>query len=212
MGGEAVRAFSVGCGAGCGCSWSDQSCSSVTHAGQVCVWALAKRQPAAWVPTLHASTNSMKPHRAHVSCNFIAGAYRNWLAGPRLFKSAQEVRGDYRFLPQRAATAFLAIARRFVGLRLAALAWPPLEAPSLERATAAGLRVSGTGSGTGASPMASCTTCHASWFGSRGRFGRESEGMGQLSHAGGFAPPDRKSKLDHYPGWGGVALPPGEMV
>ncbi len=68
----------------------------------------------------------------------------------------------YRFFPHRAATAFLAIARRRAGDKAAALATPPLDAPSLDRATAAWLRVSGTSAGLGAWPVASWTICHAS--------------------------------------------------
>src|SRR5262249_25958030 len=61
--------------------------------------------------------------------------------------------------------AFLAIAFRFAGLSDAARILPPLDAPSLLKATAAGLRVSGSGSGSGEpsrrSPMACSTTRRA---------------------------------------------------
>ena len=68
----------------------------------------------------------------------------------------------YDFLAQRAVTAFFAIARRFAGDRAAARALPPLEAPSFDSATAAGLRVSGISAGLEACPVASWTICHAS--------------------------------------------------
>lgn len=51
----------------------------------------------------------------------------------------------YYFFFQRAAAAFLAIARLLAGVNAAARALPPLEAPSMARATAAGFRVSGSG-------------------------------------------------------------------
>ena len=70
--------------------------------------------------------------------------------------------------PHRALAAFLAIALRLAGLSLAALALPPFDAPSLLRATAAGLRVS-SGSG-GACPVASWTIWKARALESRGRF------------------------------------------
>ncbi len=75
-------------------------------------------------------------------------------------------------LRQRALAAFLAISSRLALLSDFARALPPFDAPSLPRATAAGFRVSGTSGSTGAWPVASCTICQASWFVSRGRFGR----------------------------------------
>src|SRR5262249_51443234 len=65
-----------------------------------------------------------------------------------------------------------------------ARALPPLDAPSLLRATAAGFRVSGSSGSGGACPVASWTICHASWLVSRGRFGflLAREGMPPLSH------------------------------
>src|SRR5688572_6547087 len=66
----------------------------------------------------------------------------------------------HRFLPHRAAMAFLAIAFRLAGDRAAAQAWPPLDAPKRERATAAWFRVSAASAG--ACPVASWTICHAS--------------------------------------------------
>jgi len=66
-------------------------------------------------------------------------------------------------LRQRANTAFRAIAERFAADSALARAWPPLDAPSFDRATAAGFRVSGSGVGSGGAwPVASCTICHAS--------------------------------------------------
>ena len=50
-------------------------------------------------------------------------------------------------------------ADRFAAERLAARAFPPLDAPSFDRATAAGFRVSGGSGGSGAAwPVASCIT------------------------------------------------------
>ena len=61
-------------------------------------------------------------------------------------------------LRQRAMTALRAIADRFAGDSFKARALPPLDAPSLDKATAAGLRVSGgAGACSGACPVASCT-------------------------------------------------------
>jgi hypothetical protein len=64
----------------------------------------------------------------------------------------------YFGLRQRASTALRAMADRFAAERAFARAWPPLEAPSLLRPTANGLRVSGFAGGSGdAWPVASCT-------------------------------------------------------
>jgi hypothetical protein len=64
------------------------------------------------------------------------------------------------------------MALRLDSLSFAARALPPLDAPSLESATAAGFRVS-TGSGLPSirSPIKSSTTDRASRLGSRGRLG-----------------------------------------
>ncbi len=62
---------------------------------------------------------------------------------------------DHRFLLHRAATALRAIALRFAGESAAARACPPFDAPSFDRATAAGLRPSGISAGLGACPVAS---------------------------------------------------------
>ena len=67
-----------------------------------------------------------------------------------------------RFLAHRAATAFLAICLRFRADKAAARACPPLDAPSFDRATAAGFRMSGISAGREAWPVASWTICHAS--------------------------------------------------
>lgn len=100
---------------------------------------------------------------------------------------------------QRAATAFLAMARRLAGDNAAALAIPPLDAPSLLSATAAGFLVSGTCSGSGACPVASWTTCHARWLASLERL-LAREGMTLLSHANDVQDFRAVPKLDHYPG------------
>ena len=64
----------------------------------------------------------------------------------------------YVFFRQRASTALRAIADLFAAESLAALARPPLDAPSFASATAAGLRVSGgSGGAGGAWPVASRT-------------------------------------------------------
>ncbi len=77
---------------------------------------------------------------------------------------------------QRAAAAFLAIADRFRSDSEAARAKPPLDAPSLDSATAAGfLTRSGSFGSNGEpsifSPIRSSMTDRASRFGSRGRVG-----------------------------------------
>lgn len=63
------------------------------------------------------------------------------------------------------------MAFRFAVLSAFARAFPPLDAPSLDNATAAGLRVSASGSGMGEpsrrSPMASSTTRRATAVKSR---------------------------------------------
>lgn len=67
------------------------------------------------------------------------------------------------FLPQRARTAFRAMADRLAAERLAARAFPPLDAPRRDRATACWLRVSiGSGGSGGACPVASWTICQSS--------------------------------------------------
>ena len=79
--------------------------------------------------------------------------------------------GLYRFLVHRAKTALRAMADRLAADSALARAWPPLDAPSLLKPTANGLRVSGCPGGSGGAwPVASWTTCHASRFVSRGRF------------------------------------------
>jgi hypothetical protein len=65
--------------------------------------------------------------------------------------------GVYRFLLHLAKTAFRAMAERFAGDSLAARALPPLEAPKRDKATAAGLRVSGISGGAWACSVASWT-------------------------------------------------------
>ena len=60
---------------------------------------------------------------------------------------------------------------RFAAESDRARARPPLDAPSLDKATAAGFRVSGVSGGSGgASPTDSCTIWKARAFASRGRF------------------------------------------
>jgi hypothetical protein len=88
-----------------------------------------------------------------------------------------------------ASAAFFAIMRRFRSDSLAARALPPFDAPSFDRATAAGFLVSGgsTGFTSGEpsifSPIRSSMTERASRFGSRGRLGMLArEGMVKLSH------------------------------
>jgi len=68
--------------------------------------------------------------------------------------------------------AFLAIAFRLAGLSLSALALPPFNPPLRPSSTAAGFLVSGSVPGLGSSPVAMRSTLAASWFGSRGIFGR----------------------------------------
>lgn len=65
--------------------------------------------------------------------------------------------------PHRFLAAFFAIAFRFAADRLLARAFPPLDAPSLDSATAAGFRVSFTGGAPGGriagpTPVAASTT------------------------------------------------------
>src|SRR5689334_17818698 len=116
-----------------------------------------------------------------------------------------------RFL-QRARTALRAMAERFEADSFAARALPPLDAPSFDSATAAGFRVSGSGEGSGACPVASCTICHASWFASRGRFLRARAGMAH-SRTGPTAwiriGKMLKSKLDQYQLYPPLAGRPG---
>lgn len=69
---------------------------------------------------------------------------------------------NQRFFVHLARTALRAMADRLAADRLAARAFPPLDAPSFDRATAAGLRVSGISTGFSAWPVASWTICHAS--------------------------------------------------
>src|SRR5258708_3257882 len=96
--------------------------------------------------------------------------------------------GVFRFrLPHLASAALLAISFLFLGDRVLARAFPPLEAPSFDSATAAGFLVSGfsTGFTRGApsifSPIRSSMTERASRFGSCGRLGMLArEGMVRL--------------------------------
>jgi len=90
---------------------------------------------------------------------------------------------------QRASAAFLAIAFRFRSDREAARARPPLDAPSLDSATAAGFLVSGTSGRFGnglpsiVSPIRFSMTDRASRLGSRGCLGvLAREGMVRLWH------------------------------
>src|SRR5271170_6204333 len=53
--------------------------------------------------------------------------------------------------PQRALAAFLAILLRCFAVRLSALAFPPLDAPSFDRATAAGFFMCSGGCSNGVS-------------------------------------------------------------
>jgi len=91
-------------------------------------------------------------------------------------KTERERRGEMGaysacFFFQRAAAAFRALSARSSGVIFAALAAPPFAPPSFPRATAAGF-FSRSGSGGGASPMASWKTWKASSLGSRGLRGR----------------------------------------
>jgi hypothetical protein len=98
------------------------------------------------------------------------------------------VQDCYRSFFQRASAAFLAICFRFLADSASARALPPLEAPSLDNATAAGFRVSGFSMGLSSgdpsifSPTRSSTTERARRFGSRGRLGvLAREGIGYVS-------------------------------
>ena len=97
---------------------------------------------------------------------------------------------------QSALAAFLAISVRRRFDSLAARALPPLDAPSLLSATAAGLRVSG-GSGR-ACPVASWTIWKARALTSRGRFLLAREGTPHCRTSGRPVQGPRFSKLDHY--------------
>jgi hypothetical protein len=78
----------------------------------------------------------------------------------------------WRYRPQRAFAAFVAMALRLDLRKLAARALPPLDAPSLDSATAAGFLVSfGNGEPSIFSPIRSSTTERASRLGWRGRLG-----------------------------------------
>ena len=96
--------------------------------------------------------------------------------------------------------AFLAISVRFLAESFVALALPPLDAPNLDRATAAGFRVSSSSGSGGAWPVASCTICQASWLVSRGRFFLLARvGMAPGYHRASGCPSGLDFKLDHYP-------------
>jgi hypothetical protein len=82
-----------------------------------------------------------------------------------------------------AAAAFFATSRRSSGESLAALAWPPLEAPSLPSATAAGF-LGRSGLGGAAVPVASATMAKASELTSLGRLGGFSGCGGLLAREG----------------------------
>jgi hypothetical protein len=85
--------------------------------------------------------------------------------------------------------AFWAILLRCFAVKLSALALPPLDAPSLDNATAAGFFTRSGGCSNGVpfhfSPIRSSMTERANRFGSLGRFGLSllaREGMVRLSH------------------------------
>ena len=87
---------------------------------------------------------------------------------------------------QRARAAFLAIFFRFQADSFSALAFPPLAAPSLPRATAAGFLVSGSGSVGGRLPVACMTVSQALRLTSRS-FGWRllaRDGMTRVCHIG----------------------------
>jgi hypothetical protein len=81
--------------------------------------------------------------------------------------------GPYATFPHLAFAAFEAILLRCFAVRLSALALPPLDAPSLDNATAAGFFTCSGGCSSGTpshvSPMASSITDRASRFESFGR-------------------------------------------
>jgi hypothetical protein len=83
---------------------------------------------------------------------------------------------------QRALAAFLAIKDRFLGDNALALALPPFDAPSFDKATAAGFFfgsgfLGSNGEPSIFSPIRSSTTERASRFGSLGRGLLAREGM-----------------------------------
>lgn len=68
------------------------------------------------------------------------------------------INDSYTFFRQRASTALRAMAERLAAESARARANPPLDAPSFDRATAAGFLVSGgSGGASGTCPVASCT-------------------------------------------------------
>jgi len=101
--------------------------------------------------------------------------------------------GAYATFPHLAFAAFLAILLRCFAVRLSALALPPLDAPSLESATACGF-FTRSGSGFGLShfsPMIFSITALANRTGSLGAFFGffgllAREGMVRLWHAKGL--------------------------
>jgi hypothetical protein len=102
----------------------------------------------------------------------------------------------------RFAAAFFAIAFRFAAESFSALALPPLDAPSLESATAWGLRVSFGGGDPGGKiagplPVAASTTALAICVKSRRVLARE--GMLPASHGSAPASNYFRFKLNQYP-------------
>lgn len=86
---------------------------------------------------------------------------RNYGQAAELYqpRNAEEGMYDPRYeILEVVHKALRAIARRRAGDRAAARACPPLEAPSFDRATAAGFLVSGTSAGASACSVASWTT------------------------------------------------------
>jgi hypothetical protein len=125
----------------------------------------------------------------------IRSSFRTW---PALVSFMGAV-SSQRSLRQRACTALRAMADRLAAESDLARARPPLEAPNLPRATAAGFRISGgCGGSGGAWPVASCTICHASWFVSRGRFLRARAGMGTSVSRMDDLELENKPKPNHY--------------
>src|SRR4051794_32747567 len=110
---------------------------------------------------------SFNPSRIRASLRFAASLVYSANVTPtilgRTARLCKTVRpsflGGSIYLAQRERAAFLAISLRCFLVSFAALAFPPLLAPSLLRATAAGLRVSGGGGG--ALPVAISTTALA---------------------------------------------------
>lgn len=95
---------------------------------------------------VHAKTSRLPPWSTAVPC-LVATSLVAETSWPSIL--------CYLFLPQRAATAFLAVASRFAGDKAAARACPLFDAPNFEKATAAGLRVFGMSATSGACPVAS---------------------------------------------------------